>query len=698
MKYAFKPGDRPLAGYTIKRAIGRGGFGEVYYAVSDAGKEVALKLLQQDVTVELRGIRQCLNLQHPNLVAIFDVRQDADRDYWIIMEYVGGPTLADEIADHPDGIPLPMVLDWLRPAAEGLQYLHDRGIVHRDVKPANIYRSGQVVKVGDVGLAKFIAPSRRSAHTHSVGTVHYMAPEVARGSYGPEVDVYALATIAYEMLTGRVPFDGETTAEILMRHLTDTPDWTPIPPSARPVLEAALEKDPKRRTASVRAFVKDLEPAASPSVVGAAAVGATGGVGVVNERAAGTPPAATRVPVSPIARAVDGRNRPQAAAAESAEPSMQRPRAGVWDAVESNSAPIAAGQGVGRREPSDAIAERASETVEPAAPENGMRVRLTARRFWGVLAVVAGVWLVLRRSAYMLPLLWMVLSILAVYQLLVFVIGACASWWRSVGGERRHTDGGHRGGGRQPRGAAASEPYAHARFDVRRPVSPEWPRRIPLAKRVVRFAAACPVALVCVAAITAAVNELAYPLGDWPHVAYFGVTACLGAWMLLLLGKLWEGRVHERELRRLSYACVGVAFGFLAWWLAELLLLELRSDFGLFSQVGRHPLVDWHGRPTWMGFVVFFGLLFGLRRWWWHTDELRPKRFRVASVALTSLLAVLLAELFTFPVIWATLWAATVSSAVQVASSWTLVDFETFVREAQRGSRTGSLHAREVRS
>ena len=205
MKFTFPPETRVLDGYTIKRAIYRGGFGEVYYALSDGGREVALKLLQNNTEIELRGVQQCLNLSHPNLVTIFDVREDADGDHWIIMEFIGGETLDAAIRRHPQGMPMEVVRRWLPGIAAGVAYLHSRGLVHRDLKPANVFSDAGVVKVGDVGLSKFITPSRRSAQTQSVGTVYYMAPEVAKGRYGKEVDVYALGIMLYEMLTGRVP-------------------------------------------------------------------------------------------------------------------------------------------------------------------------------------------------------------------------------------------------------------------------------------------------------------------------------------------------------------------------------------------------------------------------------------------------------------------------------------------------------------
>ncbi|MBW3541743.1 MAG: serine/threonine protein kinase, partial [Planctomycetes bacterium] len=261
MKFTYPPEARPLDGYTIKRGIERGGFGEVYYALSDAGKEVALKLLQQNMDVELRGVSQCLNLKHPNLVTIFDIRRDADGDHWIVMEYVTGRNLERIIHERPQGLPSQEVIEWLEGIAAGLAFLHDHGIVHRDLKPANIYREDNHVKIGDVGLSKFISESRRNAQTQSVGTVYYMAPEVAHGRYGHEVDIYALGVMLYEMLTGRVPFDGESTAEILMKHLSETPDLARLPAELRPVIGRALEKDPLRRTPSVQRLLDEFRAA-----------------------------------------------------------------------------------------------------------------------------------------------------------------------------------------------------------------------------------------------------------------------------------------------------------------------------------------------------------------------------------------------------------------------------------------------------
>lgn len=261
MKFTFAPESRPLDGFTIKRAIYRGGFGEVYYAQSDAGREVALKLLQNNAEIELRGVQQCLNLSHPNLVTIFDVKQDNDGDHWIVMEYVAGETLDTILRKTPQGLPVEVVRKWLHGMTEGLSYLHSRGLVHRDMKPANVFMENGVVKIGDIGLSKFISPSRHSAQTQSVGTVHYMAPEVAKGKYGREVDVYALGIMLYEMLTGQLPFDGESTGEILMKHLSEEPDLEKVPPRLRHVIGKALRKDPKERYSRVEALQRAFDDA-----------------------------------------------------------------------------------------------------------------------------------------------------------------------------------------------------------------------------------------------------------------------------------------------------------------------------------------------------------------------------------------------------------------------------------------------------
>src|SRR3954462_7252052 len=112
MKFTYGSGQRPLDGYTIKRGVGKGGFGEVYFALSDGGKEVALKLVRGDDDIELRGVAGCLNLKHPNLVNIYDLKKDDHGNHWVVMEYVAGETLSTILRRHPRGLPRELAREW----------------------------------------------------------------------------------------------------------------------------------------------------------------------------------------------------------------------------------------------------------------------------------------------------------------------------------------------------------------------------------------------------------------------------------------------------------------------------------------------------------------------------------------------------------------------------------------------------------
>jgi serine/threonine protein kinase len=265
-RYTFGSGARPLDGYTIKRAIGRGGFGEVYYATSDSGKEVALKLILRNLDVERRGVMQCMNLKCPNLLTIFDLKTTDAGDTFVVMEYVSGPSLASVLKQHPYGLPLPEVRTWLKGLVEGVAYLHDHGVVHRDLKPANLFMEEGIVKIGDYGLAKLITPTQGSEHSESIGTCHYMAPEIGSGKYHKPIDIYAIGVILQEMITGRVPFDGETVNEVLMKHLTARPDVSRIPQPYQTIVARALAKDPSHRPTRVYDLLPPGDAPRAPDV------------------------------------------------------------------------------------------------------------------------------------------------------------------------------------------------------------------------------------------------------------------------------------------------------------------------------------------------------------------------------------------------------------------------------------------------
>jgi serine/threonine protein kinase len=258
ISFTHASGSTPLEGYTIKRGIGIGGFGEVYFAISDGGKEVALKRIQRHLDIELRGVRHCLNLKHANLVGIFDIRYDDQDTGWVVMEYVSGQSLKELLDQNPQGLSLDEVAAWIHGITSGVAHLHRHGIVHRDLKPANIFFDDGLVKVGDYGLSKFISCSRQDGQTESVGTFHYMAPEIGKGDYGKQVDVYALGIMLFEMLTGNVPFNGESSQEIIMKHLTDDPDLSGIHSRFQAVIRKALLKDPDKRFEDAQEMLEAL--------------------------------------------------------------------------------------------------------------------------------------------------------------------------------------------------------------------------------------------------------------------------------------------------------------------------------------------------------------------------------------------------------------------------------------------------------
>jgi serine/threonine protein kinase len=233
-RYTFNSGARPLEGYTIKRAVGYGGFGEVYYATSDSGKEVALKLITRNLEIERRGVAQCMNLKCPNLLAIHDIKTNDTGDTFVIMEFVAGPSLSSILAEYPDGMPEPEIRAWLKGLVDGVAYLHDHGIVHRDY-----------------GLSKMISAEQASHHSESIGTCHYMAPEISTGKYNKPIDIYAIGVILFEMITGRVPFEGETVGEVLIKHLTTRPDLSKLPEPFKTIIGQALAKDPAHRQGRV---------------------------------------------------------------------------------------------------------------------------------------------------------------------------------------------------------------------------------------------------------------------------------------------------------------------------------------------------------------------------------------------------------------------------------------------------------------
>lgn len=655
MKFTFPPESSPLDGYTIKRAIHRGGFGEVYYALSDAGKEVALKLLNNNLDVELRGVSQCLNLKHPNLVTIFDIRQDSDQDHWVIMEFVGGKGLYETLRAYPSGMPLNEVVHWLHGISAGLAFLHDRGIVHRDLKPANVFQDANQVKVGDVGLSKYISESNRSAQTQSVGTVYYMAPEVARGRYGKEVDVYAMGVMLYEMLTGRVPFEGETTAEILMKHLTGEPDLTILPAKLQAVLGNALEKDPLKRTASIQELERLFLEAAIEE-----------GVNIQK----------------PLFAAA---GKPTPKYADSIQPAMGSFAAEALTNSNSN-------RPYTERANAEAHTTDRPKTDRPNADDFSQQEELSGIKalsaFWNSIPaplqwVVGGATaLLVLESGMIRPVAVGGLIGGGAYLSYQFVTGYFSKSDKKKGA-RDHSPRAYEATSVQPELARTVVPGTERRkLASLKTLTPATRRSIPTHLRLTDVTTSATMALVATLLVTTAIFYSTNLLTSVAHAVYFAVITIVASWAIIIPSKLREGHRGDCVLRRISFAIIGLGIGFLAAELPNFLMIEpgefLREHPQKNSvKLGQLVLADASGYPTTACFMLFFGGLFAVRRWWWQSDSYRKSRFRVTSALLTLLAGAVIAGVMqnlAFPDSMGATWALAISSVVQLSSGWTPLD------------------------
>jgi eukaryotic-like serine/threonine-protein kinase len=256
--------------YVIKRKLGSGGMAIVYLAEDqELGRLIALKLLddrhasdEQFVERFRREAQSAAGLNHPNIVSIFD-RGHAAGTYYIAMEYLDGRTLK-ELLVRNGPTPVPIAIDYARQILGALSFAHRNGIVHRDIKPHNIIvgTDGRL-KVTDFGIARSGASQMTEAGS-IVGTAQYLSPEQARGApVDPRSDLYSLGIVLYEMLTGTVPFTGDTPVEIAMKHLSQVPE---LPSTLRPdvphdldaVVMRALSKAPEQRYESAEEMDADL--------------------------------------------------------------------------------------------------------------------------------------------------------------------------------------------------------------------------------------------------------------------------------------------------------------------------------------------------------------------------------------------------------------------------------------------------------
>src|SRR5215469_13226817 len=265
-----------LGPYRIMEKIGRGGMATVYRAYHPAlDRYVAIKVLP-DFFADEPGYRERFQLEarsvarlkHPNILEVFDFGYESGVAY-LVLELVEGGTLADRLGRPMD---LREVVRLLDQVASALDHAHDHGILHRDIKPSNILiHSDGTPVLADFGLARMASSMRRLTSSGTVmGTPEYMSPEQAADEVvGPASDLYSLAVVAYEMLTGRVPFQANTPAATLLSHVTKAMPATrelrgELSAHVEDVLRKALAKNPDERYDSATAFAAALKPAAWP--------------------------------------------------------------------------------------------------------------------------------------------------------------------------------------------------------------------------------------------------------------------------------------------------------------------------------------------------------------------------------------------------------------------------------------------------
>ena len=257
--------------YRVLGRLGVGGMATVYLAEdSSLGRKVALKVMAERYAEDgefverfRREAQAAARLNHPNIIAVYD-RGEANGRPYIAMEYLQGRTLKQVI--QKDGpLPAERAIAIAMQVLAGLRYAHEHGVVHRDVKPHNVLVGDDGrIKVTDFGIAHAGDPQMTEVGS-IVGTAQYLSPEQARGrSVGPQTDIYSLGVVLYEMLAGRVPFEGDSSVAIAMQHVSDEPpplrSLAPlVPESLALVVAHAMLKDPTQRYSSADEFAADLD-------------------------------------------------------------------------------------------------------------------------------------------------------------------------------------------------------------------------------------------------------------------------------------------------------------------------------------------------------------------------------------------------------------------------------------------------------
>ncbi len=691
MKFQYGNGDQPLGGYTIKRGIGVGGFGEVYFAESDSGKEVALKRIQKNLDVEMRGVRHCLNLRHPNLVGIYDIRFDPSEQGWIVMEFIEGESLRDALDQAPQGMSPEDAIPIFAQIVAGCTYLHDQGIVHRDLKPANIFIENSMAKIGDYGLSKYISASRRGGQTESVGTFHYMAPEIGKGEYGKEIDIYSLGIILYEMLTGNVPFDGQSAQEIILKHLTADPDLSLLPVQFALVVQKALAKNPANRYSDGREMLAELGYRIDPS---------------------GLATKSNEPPPVPVAVS-NSRPLPQMApsrpvAAKATVPSLSH-RINLFFSV--------GFQGHAEALTHEPLAKCYLKTLNDLGIgyRESNDLSKSHKNWWfGPTAVIAALFILLN-SGWITPILVMLGQGYIIYYVVWFLnVGytQCgvpiaqpgSTPPRGVQYVHAHNAAGrgpafqetvhfeHPGAMAQPRASSApARPLA-------KPISSKealrlWQReqrelmsqqgfwtRVYSATQSMTFAGFITGILTFGGGFLMMSSERISSNQWLGAIAWLGLMTTLTSWVVILFSRRWETRTEDSIVFRFVLMAAGLLLGAISFQTSSYLMIPWGEISGLETtdiEVFDGPInqswkgfYDATGVPLLAGHMAFFASMMWIMRWWRQSDILRKKRFSVWPILWSVILVALVQGIFYFPGPWHVLLAGATSFVVQMASPW----------------------------
>jgi serine/threonine protein kinase len=611
--------------------------------------------------------------------------------------------LAGPIHSYEQGKP-ERILPVFAQIIAGMTYLHDQGIVHRDLKPANIFLDKGLAKIGDYGLSKYISTSRRAGQTESVGTFHYMAPEIGKGEYGKEIDIYSLGIILYEMLTGTVPFDGQSTQEILLKHLTADPDLSMLPEGLAHVIGKSLAKNPTNRYRDGREMLHDL----GFELTAAGFVSPL----MASSPAFGQPTPGQPTPGNAYARTSDqaaqanAQAKPKKAIPTTSEPlsPMQRVQAFFTIGIDGHREML-------QREP---ILLQVRSLLENLKTSFGSTSKKDSSNSIAALIAIAVILAISGASA----VLGSILGAYAIYYSLWFfghvtaddlrrtpstkdarTISSPLAMQETVGYPTATLRPGTTANANRSSTQASSKPVSS------KPVSSKEAKRIwraeqqqSLAQRDFWNSAHSWIQSLTFSGLIAAVTSIAGGFvavsngylksanGIWNSqalgaIAWLSLMSILCSWTVVTFARRWESKQEDSIAFRFAMMVAGLILGAVSFQLSEFLLIPWNSILNASSSFQ----TPWFGKefsrslkgfydadrlPNLAGHMAFFAGLMWIVRWWRQSDALRKKKFSMWAIVWSMLMAGLVQAVFYFPSPWCLWMAGTTSLAVQIASPW----------------------------